>query len=427
MPDFLIHIRAEAQQFGQVIQNTVTKLNNQLTGEIRRKFAGVFGGGALAFEAKAAIDYASQFNDSARKLGVGVEFLQEAAYAAKQTGASFGAVEDALKRLQIAQVAALGKPGSSQADAFGRLGVTLADLKSKGVEQIFSQIAANIQRANPSAQQLADTVLILGRSADDLLPAFRDGFSDLQKRARELGLVLDKETIEKLDSVGDRFDELKLRFRVFMADALGLIQKFVDGWRLVATYIAGFSQAMGTLTAGGSFADAQAAWDAQKDKFVAGIKARTAGAEGKNAPGRGVDPEAAKLLREQNLKTLQAQAELAFALLKPEQQLNELYARRALLLRYIAGTTDDLKRSQLKEELAGVDVQIAKFRAPTPGGGAGITSFTQDQFARQGLYLTGGATGLAQTQVGLLRVANAKLDQIKGAIDNTSALIKDVA
>src|SRR6266511_2611906 len=99
MPEFKVRITAEAQQFGQVIRNTVNVLNKQLTGVLGSRFAQFFGAGAVTLAAKQTLDYASRFNDAARKLGVGVEFLQEAAFAARQTGASFEVVADALKRL----------------------------------------------------------------------------------------------------------------------------------------------------------------------------------------------------------------------------------------------------------------------------------------------------------------------------------------
>jgi hypothetical protein len=55
-----------------------------------------------------------------------------------------------------------------------------------------------------------------------------------------------------------------------------------------------------------------------------------------------------------------------------------------------------------------------------------ISPLGQDQFARQGLYVTAGAQGLAQTQLGLLRSANIKLDSIKMAIDNNTTVTRNI-
>lgn len=226
MPEFNVRVTADTRQFGGALKSAVQNLNQGFVRSVAGGLGGILSVGAFVAASKQAIEFASQFNDSSRKLGVGVEFLQEAAYAAKQTGASFGDVEMALKRLQIAQVEALsGKPGNDMQAAFARLGVSLGDLKNKNIEQIFSQIAAHIQKANPSAQQLADTVTIMGRSADNLLPSFRDGFAALQEEARRLGVVLDRETIARLDQMGDRIDQLTLKIRVMFSGLLVWLQK----------------------------------------------------------------------------------------------------------------------------------------------------------------------------------------------------------
>lgn len=432
MPDFFIRIRADAQQFGQVITNTVNQLNSKLTGAVQSRFAGFFGAGALAYSAKSILDYASQFNDSAKKLGVGVEFLQEAAFAAKQTGASFGAVEDALKRLQIAQAAALGGRGP-QTEAFGRLGVTLADLKSKNVEQIFTQIAANVQKANPSAQQLADTVALLGRSADDLLPAFREGFGEAQSQARELGLVINRDLIQRLDDAGDRAAAFGLRFRAtiiapitgFFAEAGQRIADFAE------IYAGGTARIGGILSKGGSINEARAEFERHRDQILDRAKARMEGGGAPGGPsgaGNQADLERQQSIKEAQQRIAMKQAQLAIEQLRPEQQLNDLLATRAQLLRDIANTADELRRAQLMEALVDTELVIAKagVSKTARGGAAALSPIGQDQFARMGLYVTGGTAGLAQSQVGLLRAANVKLDAIKSAIDSNTTVTRNI-
>ena len=107
MPEFKIKISAEVKQFAADIGSAVNCINN-FASSVQGRLGALLGAGGLARAAKETIDFASRFNDSAKKLGVGVEFLQEAAFAAKQTGAELSDVEMALKRLQVAQVSALG-------------------------------------------------------------------------------------------------------------------------------------------------------------------------------------------------------------------------------------------------------------------------------------------------------------------------------
>jgi hypothetical protein len=355
MPEFKINIRADNQGFGQVVTNTVNSLNSKLTGAVTSKFAGFFSAGALAYSAKSVIDYASQFNDSAQKLGVGVEFLQEAAFAAKQTGASFGDVEVALKRMQVATVEALsGKPGNDAQEAFQRLGVSLDDLRSKSVEEVFRKIAENIGRTGPGVRTLTDMLQLMGRSADTLLPAFLQGFSDLAKDAYRFGLVLDQVTLKKLDEMGDKLDVISAKWKILFANLL-----------IGADNISGFFE-----------------------KAFMNVAAAAAKFE---ALRQGFKPEMAEAIG--------------------QSILDEFYQK------IVEQNRPQPKPGAVVAPFPDVP-DIRKAAVPTPIG--------QDQFARMGLYVTGGTQGLAQSQIGLLRAANVKLDAIKSAVDNVATTTRNV-
>jgi len=268
MPEFKIKISADTQQFGADIARTVGIINSQLAGGLRGKLARLFSFEGITSQAREAIRFASEFNDAAQKLGVGVEFLQQAAFAAKQTGANLGDVEMALKRLQVAQVAALGGNDNALA-AFSRFGVDSNKLRTSNVEALFRVIAENIQKANPSAQQLSDTIQLMGRSADALIPAFREGFSEMAKRAYELGLVLDDVTIAKLDEMGDRMDQLNLKWKVFMSNVVATGgTAFERGLRFLHTAVFGAPAAfLGTVSGGGGLKEAVAAWGKTIEEF----------------------------------------------------------------------------------------------------------------------------------------------------------------
>jgi|KBSSwiStaDraftv2_1062776.scaffolds.fasta_scaffold00424_8 hypothetical protein len=356
MPEFKINIRADNQGFGQVIQNTVTSLNSKLTGALTSRLGGFLSGGALAFSAKSVIDYASQFNDSASKLGVGVEFLQEAAFAAKQTGATMGDVEMALKRMQVSTIEALsGKPGNEAQTAFERLGVSLEDLRTKSVEDVFRKIAEHVQRAGQSGRTLTDMLQLMGRSADSLLPAFVQGFSDLAKEAYRLGLVLDDITLKKLDAMGDKLDVISLKWKILIANLT-----------IGADNISGFFEK--------AFMNVAAA-AAKFQALRLGFKPEMA-----EAIGQSILDEFYNKIVEENRPQAKQSAVTPF----PEMQARKEIAQRA------------------------------------------ISPLGQDQFARQGLYVTAGAQGLAQTQLGLLRSANIKLDSIKMAIDNNTTVTRNI-
>src|SRR5690242_10178956 len=103
MPEFKIKVSADTQEFGSRINGVVQQLNSGLVNSFTERFAGLFGLEKLNEWARQTLEYAQQFNTAGKKLGVGTEFLQEAAFAAKSTGASFEEVGIALRRMQIAQ------------------------------------------------------------------------------------------------------------------------------------------------------------------------------------------------------------------------------------------------------------------------------------------------------------------------------------
>ncbi len=426
MPDFKIKISADTQQFGAAIGKSVNELNN-FASTAASRLGALFGAGGLARYAKQTIDFASRFNDSAKKLGVGVEFLQEAAFAAKQTGAQMSDVEQALKRLQIAQVAALG--GKQDAlGAFGRLGVSKEALQNSSVETLFKTIAENVHKAQPSAQQLSDTIELMGRSADSLLPAFREGFNDLQKVFQDAGLALDRELVEKLDSAGDRLEFFGLRIRRTFAPVVGWLtemgQRFADFADLT---VGGAARFGGALWGGASLKDARAEFQRFHDEVLDRAKQRMDGpgaaASGKG-PGPVQDVEAAQkrigdaeAMRVQNAAAL---ANFKFQELSAAQKLAAITAFQVGLEKQIAAEKDPVRKQLLARAGLGAIGDLQGLRNPmsTPLGFPAA-----DSAARVGLFSVRD-TGIYSEANNLQRLAVQKLDKVELAVRSLERTVR---
>lgn len=121
--------------------------------------------------------------------------------------------------------------------------------------------------------------------------------------------------------------------------------------------------------------------------------------------------------------------------LSKEQLLQELIRRRTFLLEQAERSdASALQKAQLRLEAERIGGDIFQLQAQEPvslpivgelaePGPSRPARPTADQFARLGLYVTPGTASFANTQIGLLRAANAKLDAIRSAVEhNTSAV-----
>jgi len=238
-------------------------------------------GFALLAKTRSLIAFASRIQDTSERVNVGTEALQEFDYAASLTGASLDDVGNALKHLQVSMLGALGgnKPDLK---SFARLGISLDELRQKSPERIFREIADRVSKTNPSVQQLADIVNLLGRSADRLVPAFRGGFGRAAADAQRLGIVIEDSVIKKVDALGDHFGQLGRQLQSGLAGPLTwLMDRFTDlraGVAFVSSFVGAETAKQGALRryAGGllspfgpGIGTAMAAARAQLEKFSA--------------------------------------------------------------------------------------------------------------------------------------------------------------
>ncbi len=178
------------------------RLSTFVGGQVGALAAG-FGAAAIAMKAKSVIDYAHEIRNMSDRVGVGVEQLQAFEFAAKQTGATLDDVAMAIKRLSVSQANAMAG-NKEDIESFARMAVTLDDLKTKTPEEIFRQIAKHMEKSSLTAREMTDMIKLMGRGADSLVPAFRQGFSALVDEAKDLGLVLKEDVVDRLADAAEQ-------------------------------------------------------------------------------------------------------------------------------------------------------------------------------------------------------------------------------
>ena len=173
-------------------------------------FAAVAAGAAVAIRvANEASAAAAELTDASDRIGISTEALQQWRFVADEAGVPVQTLEADLEKLN----GTLGKFKMGIGDAklkpwFQELGISKADLDSiTTADQLMLMLADRLGQITDRSKQVA-AARAFGIEAS--LPALRlgeEGLRELMNRAKELGLVLDSETVAKLDAA-DRKAEL---------------------------------------------------------------------------------------------------------------------------------------------------------------------------------------------------------------------------
>ena len=152
---------------------------------------------------------ADDIANSARKIGVGTDALQEWRYVAQKTGGDARDADQALDKFATKLAQATAGTSRSASGAFKSLGFDQTDLKGfKSTEDALDAVADAIKDLKSEAERAAITeALGLG----GLSNALRDNAVDvasLRDEARALGIVMDAEMIQRASDAQGQLDTL---------------------------------------------------------------------------------------------------------------------------------------------------------------------------------------------------------------------------
>lgn len=160
-----------------------------------------------------ATETAVHFERLAQKTGISTDVLQGLAFVAKHAGLEIDSLATGLKRLAVTTYAAHN--GSKQArETFKHLGIAFNDAhgKIRPIDALLGDLADRFHKMPDGTQKTAEAVKLLGRAGSDLIPALnggRDGIQAVMKKAKELGLVFDHETIEQFHKLHETTIDLQ--------------------------------------------------------------------------------------------------------------------------------------------------------------------------------------------------------------------------
>ncbi|MFE3839629.1 phage tail tape measure protein, partial [Rhodobacteraceae bacterium PA1-206B] len=151
--------------------------------------------------------------DEAKRSGLGLEAFQEWKFVAEQNRIGIDALVDGFKELSLRADEFIVTGGGSASEAFKRLGYSAADLgkKLKDPSALMLEIIGRLEGLDRAAQiRIADELFggTGGEQFVQLLDQGEAGISRTIDRARELGIVMDRELIEKAQELDRRWQEL---------------------------------------------------------------------------------------------------------------------------------------------------------------------------------------------------------------------------
>jgi hypothetical protein len=169
--------------------------------------AGVLGLVGALTQARAAMKFADDISDTAKKLHVTTDALQEYRYAIVQAGGETDGADKALE--SFSQQLGLAQAQMPKAvKAFKELGFTQPQIDSfQTVDEALKAVTDRIAHL-PTQQQDA---VIKQLGLNDLKPLILDGvdaMERLRQKAHDVGVVMDADLLRRAAEANDKFDEL---------------------------------------------------------------------------------------------------------------------------------------------------------------------------------------------------------------------------
>jgi hypothetical protein len=203
-------------------------------------FAGFEAIKGVASAVKSTIDLGGHLDDLRQKTGLTATALQEYGYIAQQGGSSIDGFAGGV--MKLARTFNEARQGSKQASAaLAQSGLTAKALQaalaggSDGLDAALMEIADRFADMPDGPKKTALAMELFGKSGAELIPTLNkggDGIRELRQEARDLGVVMDEQTVGAADNLGDNLDKLHMSLTGLknqaIAALLPMLQRMVD-------------------------------------------------------------------------------------------------------------------------------------------------------------------------------------------------------
>lgn len=189
---------------------------------------------------------ADDLANTARKIGIGTDALQEWRHVAERTGGTARDADQALDKFSLKLAQASAGVKKDAVDAFNLIRLKPDQLKSfSSVEAALGEVVDRIKSLKSEADRIA-AIEALGLGG--LSPALRDATVDVERlrdEARSLGIVMDQELIKRVSEAQGQIDTLSDVIDINLKSAfIDLAPVIIKAIELVAKLAEKLSEAM---------------------------------------------------------------------------------------------------------------------------------------------------------------------------------------
>ncbi|MCA2014379.1 hypothetical protein LCM17_23010 [Cereibacter sphaeroides] len=222
--------RQEAQGFSVSVAQGLRGLAGPALG--LTAVAGTVAAGAM--QVRDVMRDIATIGDEAQRAGLSAEAFQEWSHVAAQARIPVDALTDGFKEMALRADEFVVTGGGSAAEAFNRLGFSADDLarRLENPSELFTEIVRRLERFDAGSRIRITDEIFGGTGGERFVALISRGaaaMDDTRRRARELGLVLDENVINRATIIDQKFQELTARVQgFFRAAAVGLFAGGVE-------------------------------------------------------------------------------------------------------------------------------------------------------------------------------------------------------
>ncbi len=181
-------------------------------------------------------DLGNEVKNAAERVGVGTTWLQEWQYVGKQFGVQNDALVDGLKELGLRADEFVVTAGGPAAEAFGRLGINIEDLRKTGGDTaaMFDLVRSRLgDLENDAARQRVMDEIFGGQGAEqmvEMLGATREEIERMMQAGRDRGAILTEEEIENSREYTRQMGDLRTVLFGIQASVVGELLPAINEW-----------------------------------------------------------------------------------------------------------------------------------------------------------------------------------------------------
>jgi hypothetical protein len=186
-----------------------------------------------------AMDRLDQLGDTAAKIGITAERLQELRYAAERLGSSTETMDAALTKFGVG-IGQAQKGTGKLKDILDEYGISLMNANGtlKSSEQLFNEFGNKLGEVTDKNRQLADATEAFGRQAGpEMAMLLADGTKAIDEQtaaARNLGLIYSEDVVAGAGDAKNKLDDLKKFIEVELTTAIASNATTIGQWAQTA-------------------------------------------------------------------------------------------------------------------------------------------------------------------------------------------------